>query len=145
MRVLVHVAVQVPVCIHDHLLNLSVNLIKIDMSCRLPMVLRCMILLLFFFYFDIFIDTQTNPFWKCWVGKPQFTSLQRKYLSKQFGMNLKEHIQLKPVNSNFRITRVFLPVPNFLLHKVTKFTSDNSRSDNSKFRLTRAGFPVPRP
>ena len=49
------------------------------------------------------------------------------------------------LNSNFRITRVFPPVPNFFLHKVTKFTSDNSRSDNSKFRLTGAGFPVPRP
>ena len=59
------------------------------------------------------------------------------------------HIQLKIVNSNslnsnFRITRVFLPVPTFFLHKVTKFTSDNSRSDNSRFRLTRGGFPVPR-
>ena len=59
-------------------------------------------------------------------------------------------IQLKLVNSNslnsnFRITRVFPPVPTFFLHKVTKFTSDNSRSDNSRFRLTRGGFLVPRP
>ena len=50
-------------------------------------------------------------------------------------------VQLKLVNSNslnsnFRITRVFLPVPTFFLHKVTKVTSDNSRSDNSRFRLT---------
>ena len=38
------------------------------------------------------------------------------------------------LNSNFRITRVFLPVPIFFLHKVTKLTSDNSRLDNSRFR-----------
>ena len=42
------------------------------------------------------------------------------------------HLQLKLVNSNslnsnFRITRVFRPVPIFFLQKVTKFTLDNSR------------------
>ena len=46
----------------------------------------------YFFFLIFFVDTQTKPFWKCWVGKPQFTSLQRKCLSKQFGMNLKEHM-----------------------------------------------------
>ena len=60
------------------------------------------------------------------------------------------YIQLKLVNSNslnsnFRITRVFPPFPTFFLHKVTKFTSDNSRSDKSRFRLTRGDFPVPMP
>ena len=35
------------------------------------------------FFFDIFIDTQTIPFWKCWVCKPQFPSIQRECLSKQ--------------------------------------------------------------
>ena len=44
------------------------------------------------------------------------------------------------LNSNFRITQVFPPVPTFFLHKVTKFTSDNSR-----FQLTRGDFFVPRP
>ena len=59
-------------------------------------------------------------------------------------------IQLKLVNSNslnsnFWITRVFPTVPTFFLHKVTKFTSDNSRLDNSRIRLTRGDFFVPRP
>ena len=49
------------------------------------------------------------------------------------------------LNSNFRITRVFPPVPTFFLHKVTKFTSDISKSDNSRFRLTRGDFLVPTP
>ena len=63
---------------------------------------------------------------------------------------LKHSIQLKLVNSNslnsnFRIIRVFPTVPTFFLHKVTKFTSDNSKSDNSRFRLTRGDFLVPMP
>ena len=70
-------------------------------------------------------------------------------LSVRNSLLLTNKVQLKLVNSNslnsnFRITRVFLLVPIFFLHKVTKLSSDNSRSDNSRFRLTRADFLVPR-
>ena len=81
---------------------------------------------------------------------PRTIKIQHASISIPFSKYCKIAIQLKLVNSNslnsnFRITRVFPPVPTFFLHKVTKSTSDNSKSDNSKFRLTRGDFLVPRP
>ena len=88
-----------------------------NQSKRWHIVLRCTIcgpLGLLFLFLIFFIDTQTKPFWKCWVGKAKFTSLQRKCLSKQFGMNLKEHmisfhkLIKKYISSSSKFTSRFL-------------------------------------
>ena len=70
-----------------------------------------------------------------WPPNPSFTEINTLKNSLKFFRHIINYLQLKLVNSNtlnsnFRITGGFPSVPTFFLHKVTKFTSDHSRSDN---------------